>query len=614
MNYNYEQDCDLALADIQGHTCWPVEWFKEDLPLETQGPFAMDEAVEGLYNKFGQVPGHLLSYVKPKSKEDLALPREQVPAKWKVLVFSDAVGYCKGMFEHIPSTRIAQKKVVEAAELTQEDVAQLVNEQKKGWDLIIFAVGCDPAASNSVPDVIEHNSMVSKLYFWLLQEVQKAETCQRIFTLVRGLFAEDKKTHMQAGLGITASATLFGMTNCARHELEGVAIHFCDTEYFLQDGEGGCNAIFKGIASEAFRLESFGHSSVRILHGGRYVQKQVSSKPYEEANKEFTIPSEGVIAISGGNGALALVMGKWLLEKAEDQGSSGFSILFLSRSCKIADINIPVWEEIQAKAKKLNVHVEQSKMDMSSQEGVDTFLKSMQGNLIGFIHSAGILNDCMLQNLTWDKFEPVYAPKHWAALYLHDALSRISNPKLRFLWLFSSIAVYGNMGQTNYAGSNAFLDALARHRKAKGLPGMAVQWGAWGEVGMAASMAPALRARMNATPLPLFTNAEGLNGLERGLSTGLPYFSVCTFNGPVFLKASVPCDNANQCYARNLASEIVPTPVAPSMDQKHLYTVFRMAHGRFVHRPDVERRVYDSWVKPEISKINQVWGEDFRSW
>eukprot|EP00933_Yihiella_yeosuensis_P036433 TRINITY_DN30186_c0_g1_i2.p1 TRINITY_DN30186_c0_g1~~TRINITY_DN30186_c0_g1_i2.p1 ORF type:complete len:614 (+),score=145.05 TRINITY_DN30186_c0_g1_i2:83-1924(+) len=613
MEYNYQQDCDMALADMEGHTCWPVDWFKEELPLETgsAGCFAMDEAVEELYKKFGNVPGHLQSFEKKKVEDQLELPKGAPDRKWKVLVFSDGVGYCKGLFDHVPSNRIAQKKIVEATELTQEDVRALVNEHKKGWDLVVFAVGVDPPKSNSVPDVIEHNAVVSKLYFWLLQELQRAETSPRLFTLVRGLFEEQKKVHAKAGLGITVSATLFGMANTARTEIEGLAVHFCDTEYFVNEDD---HVLFERLASEAFRECTFGHTSVRILHSGRYVQKQVNSTPYEESKKDFPLHSEGVIGISGGNGALALVMGNWLLDKAAEQGAGGFSIQFLSRSCKVADNNMPLWEDLQKKAKALNVHVEQAKMDMSSQAGVDAFVKSVNGNLIGFIHSAGVLQDGMLAGLTWDKFEPVYASKHWAALYLHDALQRISNPKLQFLWLFSSIAVYGNMGQTNYSGSNAFLDALARHRSAKGLPGMAVQWGAWGEVGMAAQMNASLRARMNATSFPLFTNAQGLNGLERLLSTGLPYATVCIRNFSAFVKESIPCDTANQCYARNFASELVPTPLAPTMDRKHLYTIFRMCHGRFVHNQDVERKVYDAWVKPEIEKHEAEWGDDFRSW
>lgn len=50
---------------------------------------------------------------------------------------------------------------------------------------------------------------------------------------------------------------------------------------------------------------------------------------------------------------------------------------------------------------------------------------------------------------------------------------------LDFFVMFSSIAsVLGNMGQTSYAASNHFQDALAEYRrKVLGLPGLAINWG-----------------------------------------------------------------------------------------------------------------------------------------
>merc|ERR1739848_639719 len=104
------------------------------------------------------------------------------------------------------------------------------------------------------------------------------------------------------------------------------------------------------------------------------------------------------------------------------------------------------------------------------------------------IHSAGVLQDSMLFNQSWEKFDTVFQSKSRAAMYMHYALEEHINPDLKFFWMFSSTAVYGNMGQSNYSSSNSYLDALARHRRAMGLPATAIQWGAWGDVGMAANL------------------------------------------------------------------------------------------------------------------------------
>ena len=74
------------------------------------------------------------------------------------------MGYCKNLFANVPEGRISMKKVVENYHtLTQEDVKRLVTEPKKGWDMVIFAVGCDPPRSNSIDDVIEQNTVISRL-------------------------------------------------------------------------------------------------------------------------------------------------------------------------------------------------------------------------------------------------------------------------------------------------------------------------------------------------------------------------------------------------------------------------------------------------------------------
>jgi len=70
------------------------------------------------------------------------------------------------------------------------------------------------------------------------------------------------------------------------------------------------------------------------------------------------------------------------------------------------------------------------------------------------------------------------------------------------------------MGQLNYSSSNSFLDGLSRHRKALGKPSAAPQWGAWKEVGMASDMTEAQRMRFELSPMPPFSNAEGIRGLE----------------------------------------------------------------------------------------------------
>eukprot|EP00411_Alexandrium_monilatum_P051573 CAMPEP_0175472772 /NCGR_PEP_ID=MMETSP0095-20121207/74038_1 /TAXON_ID=311494 /ORGANISM="Alexandrium monilatum, Strain CCMP3105" /LENGTH=426 /DNA_ID=CAMNT_0016774247 /DNA_START=32 /DNA_END=1307 /DNA_ORIENTATION=+ len=403
---------------------------------------------------------------------------------------------------------------------------------------------------------------------------------------------------------------MYGFCNTARQELE-FPIYLIDTE--LVDDE----IMYPYIATELFRQSTFGVNTVRLCYPfpikngvrtgrpyGRYVIRQLLSHTYQVANRAFEIPAEGTIGISGGNGALGLVMGEWLLAQTEKmQAESGgsyvpkYSIKFLSRSMKISDLNMPRWKGIEAKAASMGITVEQSKIDMGSQEAVDKWISAETPNLIGFIHSAGILQDSMLPNQTWQKFEDVYDGKHRAALYVHDALERLSNPNLKFFWLFSSTSVYGNMGQLNYSSSNSFMDGLAalaplagqallrsnsfmdglaRWRLSQGKPCCAIQWGAWGEVGMAATMDDAMRRRVMMGPMPYFSVAQGLEGLEGGLRTGLPGFSVFIVNPPMMFGMIQSDQSVMANYTRNFSSEYVPPPSPHTFDHSYIYNIYRM--------------------------------------
>jgi len=320
-------------------------------------------------------------------------------------------------------------------------------------------------------------------------------------------------------------------------------------------------------------------SNELLLQRGHHVLRAVDASQYEYG-PDMTMPKEGIIGITGGNGALGLVMGIWFLTKAKEQGGKQFSIKFLSRSAKANDQNMPNWQLVQDMGKDLGIHVEQDVLDFSKEADVDAWVLKNTPNLVGIIHSAGVLQDSMLFNMTWDKFETSFNPKSRAALYIHDALERNENP-IEFFWVFSSGAVYGNMGQLNYPASNSMLDGLVRHRRAMGLPAMAPQWGAWGDVGMAKNLDDASRRRMANSPFPYFSNAEGLHGMEQLIRTNFAYGQVMKCNGPVVFGMVMGDDVAQQCYSRNFYSILAPHP--PGDPNKNIYTTFGYEYRKTCH-------------------------------
>ena len=127
--------------------------------------------------------------------------------------------------------------------------------------------------------------------------------------------------------------------------------------------------------------------------------------------------------------------------------------------------------------------------DTTTAEGVSTLLSgNVTRPVTAVFHLAGVLRDGLLENLTVGQFEEVFAAKVHTAQHL-DTFSRVLCPDLEHFVCFSSVVSgRGNSGQSNYAAANSTLERICEGRVSEGLPGLAIQWGAIGDVGMAHSM------------------------------------------------------------------------------------------------------------------------------
>jgi len=147
----------------------------------------------------------------------------------------------------------------------------------------------------------------------------------------------------------------------------------------------------------------------------------------------------------------------------------------------------------------------------------------------GIIHAAGIIDDALLDDLTPERFERVFAPKVGGTGNLHRQSLGLD---LDFFVCFSSAAsLIGSRGQANYAAANAFVDALMHHRRSIGLPGLSINWGAWGGTGMAASHA----RQMESTGIHLIDPRDGLDTLGRLLQSDAAQIGVIPADWPKLL-------------------------------------------------------------------------------
>ncbi|SDR23165.1 Acyl transferase domain-containing protein [Thermostaphylospora chromogena] len=131
------------------------------------------------------------------------------------------------------------------------------------------------------------------------------------------------------------------------------------------------------------------------------------------------------------------------------------------------------------------------------------------------VHAAGVLDDATITRLTPERLDAVLRPKVDGALNLHRATG--DGDVSAFVLYSSVMATLGGAGQAAYAAANAFLEALARHRRARGLPATALAWGPWTE-GMTSALTAADRARMARTGLSPLSTAEGLALFDRAVA------------------------------------------------------------------------------------------------
>ncbi|MGV9857004.1 KR domain-containing protein, partial [Streptomyces sp. NPDC003442] len=133
--------------------------------------------------------------------------------------------------------------------------------------------------------------------------------------------------------------------------------------------------------------------------------------------------------------------------------------------------------------------------------------------LRGVVHAAGVLDDGVVESLTPERIDAVLRPKADAAVYL-DELTRDLDLSA-FVMFSSAAATFGAAGQGNYAAANMFLDALAAHRRARGLVGVSLAWGFWAERSdMTGHLADADVARMERGGVIPLSSDEGLELLD----------------------------------------------------------------------------------------------------
>src|SRR5262249_1958272 len=207
------------------------------------------------------------------------------------------------------------------------------------------------------------------------------------------------------------------------------------------------------------------------------------------------------VLVTGGSGVLAGVVARHLAA----QGAG--HLLLASRR----GMDAPGAGELVGELGALGVPVTVAACDVADRDALAGLLAQIppERPLTAVIHAAGVLDDATIGALTPDRLDAVLRPKVDAAWHLHELTRGLD---LSAFVLFSSaIGVIGSPGHGNYAAANTFLDALAEHRRARGLPPQSLAWGLWAPAGGVTSPRRAAdRSRLARGGIPAPPGEEGL--------------------------------------------------------------------------------------------------------
>ncbi|HYO60254.1 beta-ketoacyl reductase, partial [Archangium sp.] len=246
---------------------------------------------------------------------------------------------------------------------------------------------------------------------------------------------------------------------------------------------------------------SDGERQVVIREGQRHVARMRAARD-EHRDAPPRLRPDASYLLTGGLGGLGLSLARWMVE----QGARHLVLIGRSGPRPEAQEALRALEATGARILVLQA-------DVSKREDVLRTLEEAGrlAPLRGVVHAAGVLDDGVLLQQDWERFARVLAPKVDGAWHLHELTQ---GRELDFFVLFSSAAtLLGSQGQGSYAAANAFLDGLAHHRRALGLPALSINWGPWAEVGMAAQ----LTSRFQAQGIEAFSPDVALQVFGRAL-------------------------------------------------------------------------------------------------
>ena len=228
-------------------------------------------------------------------------------------------------------------------------------------------------------------------------------------------------------------------------------------------------------------------------------------QPLQESGMK--VVEKATYLITGGLSGFGLATAKWLVKKGAR------NVVLVGRS----GASTPEARSGVAEMEAAGANVVVAKADVSHESGLRQVLEKIESELPplrGVIHSAMVLEDVFVTNMSTEQWQRVVAPKMLGAWNLHHLT--LGCPLDFFVMYSSSSALVGNPGQGNYCAGNLYLEALAHYRRSQNLPGLAVGWGIINDVGIIArteELEKSMRSQLRS-----ISSGEALDALDELIS------------------------------------------------------------------------------------------------
>ena len=317
----------------------------------------------------------------------------------------------------------------------------------------------------------------------------------------------------------TAQAPLWGLGRVIAQEHSMFWGGLMDLEPRASLGDDAAHQLWKEISAPD------GEDQIAFRQGRRYAARLVRRRSATQ-EPPLSWHTDGSYLITGGLGDLGLSVARWMVQQGARR------VILLGRTklpprtrWSSAEAGSRLAHQIAAirEMEALGACVHLASVDVAEEGQLSAFLEEFRAEgwppIRGVVHAAGVLQDGLLMQLDAAALNLVLRPKMLGGWLLHRLLA---DAPLDFFVLFSSAgSLLGQPGQGNYAAANAFLDALAHHRKAQGQPALSINWGAWSDLGFADTAGGRrLASRLALLGIKSIPPAQALEVLERLLRQG----------------------------------------------------------------------------------------------